>query len=89
MNKITDINKELALYLKSKSGLQRLMVQLKDKYVSLSRPSGKVEIKNLTSDECLDIGNLLGKKIFEGDNLSVSFREIGKKINEGKEDLSG
>lgn len=79
-----DVSKELASYLKSKSGLNRLMIKLKDKYIALSRPSGNVVLKDITKDECYDIGNILGKRLFEGTTINVSFKELTRKINEGK-----
>ncbi len=81
---MNDVNKELANYLKSKKGLARLMTKLKEKYISLSRPSGTVVLNNLTEIESIDISNLLGKRIYKEDNLKTSFREITKKINEGR-----
>lgn len=79
-----DVSKELASYLKSKSGLNRLMIKLKDKYIALSRPSGTVELKDITKNECDDIGNILGKRLFEGTTINVSFKELSRKINAGK-----
>lgn len=81
---MNSVNKELADYLKSKEGLTRLMNKLKEKYISLSRPSGTVTINNLTEIESIDISNLLGKRIYKEDNFKISFREITKKINEGR-----
>lgn len=79
-----NVNKHLADYLKSKSSLNRLMVKLKDKYISLSRPSGTVVLENITREESFDISNILGKRLFEGDTIKISFKELTKKINEGK-----
>lgn len=81
---MNSVNKELADYLKSKEGLTRLMNKLKEKYISLSRPSGTVTLNNLTEIESIDISNLLGKRIYKEDNFKISFREITKKINEGR-----
>ena len=80
---MNNVNKELADYLKSKKGLTRLMNKLKEKYISLSRPSGTVVLNNLTEIESIDISNLLGKRINK-EKLKTSFKEITKKINEGK-----
>lgn len=79
-----DINKELADYLKSKSGFNRLMELLKKKYICLSKFSGSVILDNLSDIESYDIGNLLGKHIIPHSSLKVSFSMISKKINEGK-----
>ena len=79
-----DVNNELACYLKSKLGLNRLMLELKKKFVMISRFSGVILLNDLNEDECYDIGNLLGKKIKVHSNLRVSFKMITKKINEGK-----
>ena len=81
---MNNISKELADYLKTKQGLVRLMNKLKEKYISLSRPSGTIVIKNITEKESIDISNLLGRKVKQEDNLKTSFKEITKKINEGK-----
>lgn len=81
---MNDVNYELAKYVKEKEGLKRLMQKLKDKYITLSRCSGTITIDNITLNESIDISNLLGKKIIVGTNLKTSFKEIEKKINEGK-----
>lgn len=81
---MNNISSDLAIYLKSKKGLSRLMKALKEKYISLSRPSGSVVINKLTEEESKDISNLLGKRIDKEETLKTSFKEITKKINEGK-----
>ncbi len=81
---MNNISKQLAAYLKTKKGLTRLMNKLKEKYIALSRPSGTVIINNITEEESTDISNLLGKRIKKEDNLKTSFKEITKKINQGK-----
>lgn len=81
---MNNINDDLANYLKSKKGLTRLMNKLKEKYISLSRPSGAVIINNITKEESIDISNLLGKRVPIDENIKTSFKEITKKINEGK-----
>lgn len=78
------MNKELSDYLKSKHGLDRLFTKLKDKYISLGTYSGTVRLDNITKIESIDIGNLLGKRIEEGSTIKTSFREITKKIEQGK-----
>ena len=57
------MNEELANYLKEKKGLTRLFDQLKDKYISLGRYSGTVELKITTPQEATDISNFLGKTV--------------------------
>lgn len=79
-----NVNKELSNYLKTKKGLTRLMTKLKSKYITLSRPSGGITLENITKEETIDIGNILGKKLYEGTTLKTSFKELTKKINEGK-----
>ena len=79
-----NISKKLAEYFKTKEGLDRLMLKLKEKYISLSRPSGTITLSNITKVENIDISNLLGKKIEVNSTLKTSFKEITKKINEGK-----
>lgn len=81
---MNDINKDLAKYFKSKNGINRLMTGLKNKYISLSRISGTITLTNITEEESIDIGDLLGKRIEIGTDLKTSFKEITKKINEGK-----
>ena len=81
---MNDVNNGLANYLKTKKGLTRLMNQLKEKYISLSRFSGTIIVNDISEIESTDISNLLGKKINKGDTLKTSFKEITKKINEGK-----
>lgn len=81
---MNNVNKELANYFKSKKGLDRLMIKLRDKYVSLSRISGTVVLSDITKVECVDIGNVLGKRLSEGSTIKVSFKELTRRINEGK-----
>lgn len=81
---MNNISKDLASYLKTKKGLTRLMNKLKEKYVLLSRSSGTIRIDNINELESIDISNLLGRKITKNDTLRTSFKEITKKINEGK-----
>lgn len=78
------MSEELAEYLKSKKGLNRLFIKLKDKYISLGRYSGTITLDNITKEESTDISNLLGHRIKEGDTLKTSYREITKKILETK-----
>lgn len=75
------MNKELSTYLKSKH-LSRLLKLLKDKFISIGRYSGVVSISNLTKEECIDIGDLLGKTLKIGSTLKVSYKELTRKINE-------
>lgn len=79
-----DINRELANYLRSKNGFDRLMELLKKKYICLSKFSGSVILDDISAIESYDIGNLLGKHIIPHSSLKVSFSMISKKINEGK-----
>lgn len=81
---MNNTNNNLATYLKSKKGLIRLIKKLKEKYVLLSRPSGTIIINNITEEESIDISNLLGKRVPINEDLKTSFKEITKKINEGK-----
>ena len=78
------MSEELANYLKSKKGLNRLFIELKNKYISLGRYSGVVTLKKLTKEESIDISNLLGRRINEGETLKTSYKEITKKILETK-----
>lgn len=78
------MNKELADYLKSKPGLNRLFIELKQKYISLGRYRGSVKLENITQQESIDISNLLGRKIGLGESVKTSFTEITKKIEQGK-----
>lgn len=78
------MSEELAKYLKSKKGLNRLFIELKNKYISLGRYSGVVTLKKLTKEESIDISNLLGRRINEGETLKTSYKEITKKILETK-----
>lgn len=78
------MSEELAKYLKSKKGLNRLIIELKNKYISLGRYSGVVTLKKLTKEESIDISNLLGRRINEGETLKTSYKEITKKILETK-----
>lgn len=76
------MNKELANYLESKNGLNRLMLNLKEKYVSLNRYSGSIILKDISQEEANSLSDLLGKTFKKHDNIKTSFKEIEKKINE-------
>lgn len=78
------MDKELANYLKSKPGLNRLMNSLKEKYISLNRYSGSITLKSITKEESISISDLLGKTYKEKDNVKTSFKEVEKKINDTK-----
>ena len=78
------MSEELARYLKSKKGLNRLFIKLKEKYVSLGRYSGVITLNNVTKEESIDIGNLLGYRVNEGDNIKTSYKELTKKFLETK-----
>lgn len=60
---MVNVNSELASYLKSKNGFNRLMENLKNKYISLSKFSGTITMDNLSLEESEDISNLLGRKV--------------------------
>lgn len=78
------MNKELADYLRSKEGLNRLMKYLRDKYISLNRYSGSIILNNINEQEVVSLNDLLGKTYKKGDNIKISFKEITKKINDTK-----
>lgn len=78
------MSEELAKYLKSKKGLNRLFIKLKEKYISLGRYNGVVTLDKITKEESIDIGNLLGYRINEGETIKISYKEITKKILETK-----
>lgn len=78
------MSEELAKYLKSKKGLNRMFIKLKEKYISLGRYSGVITLNNLTKEESIDIANLLGYRINEGDNLKTSYKELTNKFLETK-----
>ena len=78
------MNEELANYLKEKKGLTRLFDQLKDKYISLGRYSGTVELKITTPQEATDISNFLGKTVKIDTEIQVSYKEIEKKLEQTK-----
>ena len=78
------MSKELANYLKSKVGLNRLLIKLKDKYISLGRYSGTVELEKITPQEAEDLSNFLGRTIKPNTKIKISYREIEKKLQQTK-----
>ena len=78
------MSNDLALYLKSKKGLDRLIKALKEKYISLGRYSGTIIIYNVTTDESTDLSNFFGKKINVNSTFKTSYKEVEKKLKEGK-----
>lgn len=79
-----NISAQLSEYIESRTGLNRLMNSLKEKYIATSKFSGTVTLNNISYEESLHIGNLLGRQISVNSTLKTSFKEITKKINEGK-----
>lgn len=78
------MNYDLASYLKSKKGLDRLIEALKDKYVSLGRYSGTIVIYNVTIEESNDMSNFFGQKINVNSTFKTSYKKVEKKLKEGK-----
>ncbi len=78
------MDKEFVLYLKSKRGLERLLILFKKKYESIGRYSGSVVITDVSEVESEDLSNFLGKRIYAHQDVKVSFKEISKKVDESK-----
>ena len=55
-------NQKWAEYLKDKS-FNKLMIELKKKYISYGKLTGKISIKNISDQERKDISGLLGRHI--------------------------
>lgn len=72
------MEKELALYLKSKKGLNRLFLLLRDKYVSLGRFSGVVILADVSEIESRDLSSFLGRNIICGSDVKISYRELNR-----------
>lgn len=79
-----DDSKNLASYLKSKKGLNRLMLRLKDKYQSLEKYSGVVNIDNISLQESIDLSNLLGKRVEISSNIKISYSKLEKIFKQTK-----
>ena len=79
-----DDSKNLASYLKSKKGLNRLMLRLKDKYQSLEKYSGVVNIDNISLQESIDFSNLLGKRVEISSNIKISYSKLEKIFKQTK-----
>lgn len=79
-----DDSKNLASYLKSKQGLNRLMLKLKYKYQSLEKYSGVVIIDNISHQESIDLSNLLGKKVEVSSNIKISYSKLEKILKQTK-----
>lgn len=56
------------------------MNALKEKYISLGRYSGNVELKKLTSSEAEKLSKFFGIKLLTGQNLKTSFSKIEKRL---------
>lgn len=73
----------LSDYFKNRK-FDRLFLLLKEKYCSLGRYSGTVQLEHLTRQEAQDLGNFFGYHLDEGTNFKTSFAKIEKKLKEGK-----
>ncbi len=56
------------------------MNALKDKYISLGRYSGTIELKKLTSSEAEKLSKFFGIKLLAGQNFKTSFSKIEKRL---------
>lgn len=68
----------LSNYFKEHKSLHRLLVLLKDKYVSLGRYSGSVKLPHISSEEAKDLTDLFGKLYVEGQDVTIRFKDIEK-----------
>lgn len=81
---MTTIDEMFAKYLKEQTGLNRLMREFKQKYISLGRYSGTVVLKNVSIDESNALSNLFGRNVRVGDVFKTSFIQLEKNISYSK-----
>lgn len=81
---MTTIDEMFAKYLKEQTGLNRLMREFKQKYISLGRYSGTVVLKNVSADESNALSNLFGRNVRVGDVFKTSFIQLEKNISYSK-----
>lgn len=81
---MTTIDEMFAKYLKEQTGLNRLMREFKQKYISLGRYSGTVVLKNVSIDESNALSNLFGRNVRVGDVFKTSFIKLEKNISYSK-----
>ncbi len=67
-----------AKYLHSKD-VKRLMLEIRKKYISYGKLTGKIVLKNTTDSERKDIGRILGKH-YSTDNISINAKEIEESV---------
>ncbi len=67
-------------YFKTHKEFDRMLNALKDKYISLGRYSGTVELKNLTELEAKELSKFFGQKLLAGQTLKTSFSKIEKRL---------
>lgn len=81
---MTTNDEMFAKYLKEQAGLNRLMREFKQKYISLGRYSGTVVLKNVSADESNALSNLFGRNVRVGDVFKTSFIQLEKNISYSK-----
>lgn len=67
-------------YFKERRGFDRLLIALKEKYISLGRYSGTVALDNLTELEAEELSKFFGQKLYPGESFKTSFSKIEKKL---------
>ncbi len=71
---------KLWTYFKEHKGFARMLEGLKNKYVSLGRYSGIVELDNLTSLEAEELSRFFGQRLVEGQTFRISFGKVERRL---------
>ena len=66
----------LWIYFKEHEEFERMMNALKNKYISLGRYSGTIELINLTECEARGLSKFFGQKLLIGQTFKTSFSKI-------------
>lgn len=67
-------------YFKEHDEFERIMNALKNKYISLGRYSGTIELINLTECEAKGLSKFFGQKLLIGQTFKTSFSKIEKRL---------
>lgn len=68
----------LSDYFKEKSGFHRLFLLLKEKYVSLGRYSGSIQLPCISEEEAQTFTDFFGKQYIAGTDITIRFKDIEK-----------
>lgn len=81
MSSDIDRQNECVRYFREQAGFQRGFLEMRKKWKSYGKVSGKIKIKSATEEEKKAFGSILGKRFWEGD-MEFLFSDFEKSLKE-------